>query len=334
MGPKWMSFEDYLRHLEEALLPAVSFLGISEKKWLVYKSVTPDSRKFNSGLGGAQAPSKQIVTIEMLERELLRVQKLQLIGSCNPEACTRLLDADGLGNSENVVKVLCQEELYDDALDLANVEYLPFTEIARSLSCKVAQNSTQTNKKKFTVAKLSSQNSDTINLLKTPDDQKWTIFLEKIMDKIILIETEVRLAPGKAKLLYETAIKQFITNGVGSIPQWLISSYGLPASIRLFARSGRLDEAGLFAIELMKSNIEQLLQDDSINLVQSNQLEPIPWQIIDQILSRENTKNVEPSIKDELENKVNDYMDELEKLDQVLVQRGSIGGDNRMFAGL
>ena len=125
--PKWMSFEEYLRQLEEALLPAVSFLGISEKKWLVYKSVTPDSRKFNSGLsgGGAQQalPSKQIVTIEMLEKELLRVQKLQLIGSSNPEACTRLLDADGLGNSENVVKVLCQEELYDDALDLANVEY-------------------------------------------------------------------------------------------------------------------------------------------------------------------------------------------------------------------
>jgi len=76
------------------------------------------------------------------------------------------------------------------------------------------------------VAKLSSQNSDTINLLKTPDDQKWTIFLEKIMDKIILIETEVRLAPGKAKLLYETAIKQFITNGVGSIPQWLNIGFG------------------------------------------------------------------------------------------------------------
>jgi len=84
----------------------------------------------------------------------------------------------------------------------------------------------------------------------------------------------------------------------------------------------------------MKSNIEQLLQEDSINLVQSNQLEPVPWQIIDQIISRESAKNVEPSIKDELENKVNDYMDELEKLDQVLVQRGSIGGDNRMFAGL
>ena len=46
------------------------------------------------------------------------------------------------------------------------------------------------------------------------------------MDKIVLIETEVRLAPGKAKLLYETAIKQFITNGVGSIPQWLNIGFG------------------------------------------------------------------------------------------------------------
>ena len=128
----------------------------------------------------------------------------------------------------------------------------------------------------------------------------------------------------------------FFFNILVNIPKpcFSLSSYGLPASIRLFARSGRLDEAGLFAIELMKSNIEQLLQEDSINLVQSNQLEPVPWQIIDQIISRESAKNVEPSIKDELENKVNDYMDELEKLDQVLVQRGSIGGDNRMFAGL
>ena len=55
----------------------------------------------------------------------------------------------------------------------------------------------------------------------------------------------------------------------------LLSSYGLTASIRLFARSGRLDEAGLFAIGLMKSNKEQLLQEDSITLVQNDQLEPV-----------------------------------------------------------
>ena len=55
----------------------------------------------------------------------------------------------------------------------------------------------------------------------------------------------------------------------------LLSSYGLTASIRLFARSGRLDEAGLFAIGLMKSNKEQLLQEDSISLVQNDQLEPV-----------------------------------------------------------
>ena len=80
---------------------------------------------------------------------------------------------------------------------------------------------TKTNKNKLSVARLSSQNSETMNLLKIDDSKKWVSFLETILDKMAKIETEVRLAPGKAKLLYETSIKQFIVNGVGSIPEWL-----------------------------------------------------------------------------------------------------------------
>ena len=71
------------------------------------------------------------------------------------------------------------------------------------------------------------------------------------------------------------------------------------------------------------NNLVPLLQlvDDVCLPNGNNQVEPVPWQIIDQILSSENAKNLEPSIRDELENKVNEYMDELEKIDEVLVQR-------------
>ena len=80
---------------------------------------------------------------------------------------------------------------------------------------------TKTNKNKLSIAKLSSQNSETMNLLKTSDSEKWIVYLEKVLDKIYAIESDVRLAPGKAKTIFEVAIKQFIINGVGSIPQWL-----------------------------------------------------------------------------------------------------------------
>jgi hypothetical protein len=79
--PSWMGIDKYLENLEESLLPCIMMLGMSDKKFVCY-----DGDVNFGGYNFAHQRNTQrneIITLELLQRHLLRIQKLQILINLN-----------------------------------------------------------------------------------------------------------------------------------------------------------------------------------------------------------------------------------------------------------
>lgn len=316
-----METEQYLDQLEKALLPAVMFLSTSDRKWLTQKKLRISNL---SEWGTCRDESEEIVTLGELRKKLLRIQKLKISSGHLYKQGFNSANLHSSMNAESIITHLCQNQYFDDAIELAESEFDGFDYIIKSISTLSAFNQTVVKSKRHDDQKLTLQNNQTVNLVGSAETDKFTTFLKATLCRLEQFELSKNRSEGRARNLYEIAVKCYVNAGVESLPLWLRDKFGSTGMLRIMLRAGRVREAGMVLIEMLKKNSDIMTAQGPETITQPRILDNIPWKIVEELLSFIQAEDFDLTLRKEIEASVECYLSQLETMDDMITQRKTL----------
>jgi len=268
-----------------------------------------------------QEETEEIVTLADLRKNLLRIQKLKILSSHLYKQGFNSANLHSSMNAESIITHLCQHQYFDDAVELAESEFEGFEFIVRSVSNLAAYNQTVVKSKQHDDRKLSGQNNVTVNLVGSAATDKFSTYLQAVLSRMEQFELNRNRSEGKANYLYEIAVKGYVNAGVDSLPFWLKDKFGSTGVLRVMFRSGRVREAGLALIEMLRKNGDLINSQGADSLTQPHILDNIPWKIVEELLFFIQAEDFDVSLRIEIESSVENYLTQIETMDEMITQR-------------